>query len=54
MVDGDSPEGQCLQRPVGSSRLEKIEGKKALKVTLEADSWLIELLAPSTDFWIDT
>lgn len=34
--------------------IEKLGGREAFKVTLEADSWLVRLLAPSTDFWIDT
>ena len=33
--------------------IEKIDGEQALRVTLEADNWLIRLIAPSTDFWID-
>jgi len=34
--------------------IEKLDARESLKVTLEADSWLVRLLAPSTDFWIDT
>ena len=33
--------------------LETINGVKALKLTLEADSWFVRVFAPSTLFWID-
>lgn len=33
--------------------IEDIDGTRALRVTLEADNWIVRLVAPSTDFWID-
>ena len=33
--------------------IEQIGGQSAMRVTLEADSWIVRLVAPSTDFWID-
>ncbi len=32
---------------------ERVNGREALPVVLEADNWLVRLVAPSTKFWID-
>ena len=32
---------------------ERIDGRLTLPVVLEADNWLLRLVAPSTKFWID-
>ena len=34
-------------------KIETVLGTRALQVTLEADSWLVRMFAPSTQFWID-
>ena len=34
-------------------KIETVLGTPALQVTLEADSWLVRMFAPSTQFWID-
>ena len=32
---------------------QKLNGRDALHVRLEADNWIVRLVAPSTQFWVD-
>ena len=47
------PKADAFSVRLVPQKREIVNGREALPVVLEADNWLVRLVAPSTKFWID-